>query len=269
MDEQQWLASEDPAAMLTALQPTRSGDASPIQAEGGQGGISDRKLRLFACACCLAAGSSFSVVDEYEQVGYFDDDPGEQVTDSGWATGWTERGLNKPTLPHRAALLRDIVGNPWRPVTLPPLGRACSLCRSKGTVPAGAGAAVQGLPSRLICRRCEGRGQLFHPWLTDTVVRLARHIYAERDWELMPQFGDALEDAGCVNEDVLRHCRGWERHHRCSGTGIIEVAIPGGRTSKVRCETVAQSDYCTSGWIPLRGPHARGCWAIDCILGKS
>jgi hypothetical protein len=52
MTEAEWLACEDPAEMLAALMPTRSGDASPIQAEGGRARTSDRLLRLFACAVC-------------------------------------------------------------------------------------------------------------------------------------------------------------------------------------------------------------------------
>jgi hypothetical protein len=41
----------------------------------------------------------------------------------------------------------------------------------------------------------------------------------------MPILADALQDAGCVNDDVLNHCRG-------------------------------------------PGPHLRGCWVVDLVLGK-
>src|SRR5207244_889434 len=62
-------------------------------------------------------------------------------------------------------------------------------------------------------------------WLTSTVIELARGIYDERAFDRLPILGDALQDAGCDNEDVLNHCRG-------------------------------------------DGPHARGCWVVDLVLGK-
>ena len=63
-------------------------------------------------------------------------------------------------------------------------------------------------------------------WLTSTVVTLARGIYEERAFDRMPILADALQDAGCDNEDVLNHCRG-------------------------------------------PGPHVRGCWVVDLVLGKT
>jgi len=44
-------------------------------------------------------------------------------------------------------------------------------------------------------------------WRTDTAVSLARTMYESRDFSAMPILADALQDAGCENEDVLGHCR--------------------------------------------------------------
>ncbi|MCE9568048.1 MAG: hypothetical protein K8U57_39100 [Planctomycetes bacterium] len=63
-------------------------------------------------------------------------------------------------------------------------------------------------------------------WNTSTVVALAQEMYASRDFSAMPILADALQDAGCDNDDILQHCRG-------------------------------------------AGPHVRGCWVVDGILGKS
>jgi hypothetical protein len=63
-------------------------------------------------------------------------------------------------------------------------------------------------------------------WRTSTVLALAEGIYAERAFDRMPILADALQDAGCDNEDVLNHCRG-------------------------------------------DGPHVKGCWVVDLLLGKS
>jgi hypothetical protein len=62
-------------------------------------------------------------------------------------------------------------------------------------------------------------------WRTPTVVALAGQMYESRDFTAMPILADALQDAGCDNEDVLDHCRG-------------------------------------------PGPHVRGCWVVDLVLGK-
>ena len=85
--------------------------------------------------------------------------------------------------PHQAALLRDIFGNPFCPVTFAP------------------------------------------EWRTNTVIALASQMYESRDFSAMPILADALQDAGCDTDDVLNHCRG-------------------------------------------SGPHVRGCWVVDVVIGK-
>lgn len=44
-------------------------------------------------------------------------------------------------------------------------------------------------------------------WLTPDVVSRAEAIYAGRTFEGMPALGDALEEAGCRDLDILCHCR--------------------------------------------------------------
>jgi hypothetical protein len=63
-------------------------------------------------------------------------------------------------------------------------------------------------------------------WFTTTVSTLAAQIYASHEFSALPILADALQDAGCDDEQILTHCRG----------------------SK---------------------PHARGCWVLDAILGRS
>jgi hypothetical protein len=44
-------------------------------------------------------------------------------------------------------------------------------------------------------------------WLTSTVLTLAQQMYNTRDFSALPILADAVQDAGCENEDILNHCR--------------------------------------------------------------
>jgi hypothetical protein len=54
----------------------------------------------------------------------------------------------------------------------------------------------------------------FAPWRSRTAVALARQAYTSRDFGALPILADALQDAGCVDEEVLAHCRGGGPHVR-------------------------------------------------------
>jgi hypothetical protein len=83
----------------------------------------------------------------------------------------------------QGTLLRDVLGNPFRPITLDTA------------------------------------------WLTPTVKDLAQSIYTERTFDQMPLMANELEKAGCANQEILDHCRG-------------------------------------------PGTHVKGCWLVDLILRK-
>src|SRR5690242_426220 len=40
------------------------------------------------------------------------------------------------------------------------------------------------------------------------VARVAESIYEEKAFEQMPILADALEEAGCTDQEILGHCRG-------------------------------------------------------------
>jgi hypothetical protein len=60
-------------------------------------------------------------------------------------------------------------------------------------------------------------------WLTSTVVALARTMYETRDFTGMPILADALQDAGCDNEDILDHCRKARPHAR--GCWVVDLVL--------------------------------------------
>jgi hypothetical protein len=76
--------------------------------------------------------------------------------------------------------------------------------------------------------RC-GFGNPFRPvsldpsWATSTVQMLAHGIYADRAFDRLPILADALQDAGCENDDILNHLRGPGPHVR--GCWVVDLLL--------------------------------------------
>jgi len=51
-------------------------------------------------------------------------------------------------------------------------------------------------------------------WKGGTLFSIARRIYQERAYHEMPILADALEEAGCQDQDILDHCRSGNEHVR-------------------------------------------------------
>jgi hypothetical protein len=60
-------------------------------------------------------------------------------------------------------------------------------------------------------------------WNDGTVQKIAQAIYDERDFDRMPILADALEEAGCTNQDILDHCRSGGEHVR--GCWVIDLVL--------------------------------------------
>jgi hypothetical protein len=229
MTESEWLASTDPQALLRWLTYTTGGgmgDGPPLWFR------SDRKMRLFACACARQVWSRLQdprsrravevaeryadgghaeeglalarlgAVEAFHESGDFDRElvtrlfgPVTQLTCNAGLPRWFS--VSTKLAPSQAALLRCVFGNPWRPMV------GCRCDPDVGACP---------------CEWCDlTRG---------TPYQLARAIHDERRPADLQVLADALEDAGCDDAGLLAHLR-------------------------------------------LPTPHALpGCWVIDCILGK-
>jgi hypothetical protein len=223
MTELDWLDCTDPAAMLDSL----------------RGQVSERKLRLFAVACCRRSGAqirNWRVREGVEVAERLAD--GEVAPEELWATVALVREGKKATA--------------WSPPQ-EYAARAVLFALSEGPVPwveGPAGWAVEALrcatdsavSANPAGREAEQRGQAdllrdlfgnpFHPltvpppWRTPDVTALAVGIYADRAFDRLPILADALEEAGCSDSAILRHARG-------------------------------------------PGPHGRGCWLVDLLLDKA
>jgi hypothetical protein len=86
-------------------------------------------------------------------------------------------------------------------------------------------------PEELALIRCVF-GNPFRPpsqdasWATGNgggAIQLAQAIYDERAFDRMPILADALEDAGCTNQDILAHCRGGAEHVR--GCWVVDLLL--------------------------------------------
>jgi hypothetical protein len=227
MNEAAWLAFANPTPMLAFL----------------RGKASDRKLRLFAIACCCRIWQRIGDPRSQAAVEFAD-----QHADEGLAR---RRGVGVVRKDARAAYRKAwdrcrVEGNAESHYRLMAAHAVEGLLtrRPWETVPFNAAHATtdrsQGWQSDLLR---DIIGNPFRPspplppavlaWNDGTIPRLAQAIYEERrmpegtfDTARLAILADALLDAGCEDDELIRHCRS-------------------------------------------EGPHVRGCWAVDLILGKS
>jgi len=206
--EAEWLACADPQKMLAFL----------------RGKASERKLRLFAAACCRRSWPLLTDARSRKAV---------EVAER-YADGMVnERGLR-----FAFSCAADA------------FAYAASAHTADAQAAAGAANAARpeaGYYARYVTPRKEHPGPLrdlfgplpFRPvtvspgWQAPQVVAQAQAAYDERelpagtlDPTRLAVLADALEEAGCTDQTVLEHLRG-------------------------------------------AGPHARGCWAVDLLLGKA
>jgi hypothetical protein len=216
MTEGKWLSSTDPTEMLSVL----------------LGKSSDRKLRLFACACTRRV---LDLMDN-RPVGLKTVEFAERFADGlatrnelrGRAWGNPGEAFSAVLWDARAAAENAAEFGAERQ------SRAATFL-VEGVDQSG---DVRGQTARDRERETQSVllrdifGNPFRPvafelrWRTTDVVTLAQGIYDDRAFDRLPILADALMDAGCADESVLEHCR---------------------------------SD----------GPHVRGCWVVDLVLGKT
>jgi hypothetical protein len=61
-------------------------------------------------------------------------------------------------------------------------------------------------------------------WLTSTVLALARQMDESGDFSAVPILADALQDAGCEDETILKSCRAKGNNH-VRGNWVVELVL--------------------------------------------
>lgn len=226
MTEADWLTSHDPLAML----------------EFARGRTTDRKLRLFAVACCrrfphllTAKASALQGVAEGVAEGRVGSHDRKRARDEAFHVGWVSDPLTAHSRgPAKAALSDTLRRRAWEAAD-----RTARQSIDLGTrerrgveAPESDVDVLRDRESRFVADqlRCivgnPFRAELVLPDdVGETTRGLATTVYEGPDFEILPILADALEERGCA-EAVIAHCR-------------------------------------------HPGPHARGCWVVDQLLGKS
>lgn len=263
---------------------------------------SDRKLRLFACACCRSVwplltdersrkavevalrfadgeATAGELADAYFAASAARIDAHPAASPKGmdaWlaaylASAACESGMPElgeavgynDSNPEFAHLLREVVGNPFRSQSLD----ICPKCKTSDMTEREGGT--------LHCHGCESLFPL-PTWLTPTVLSLAQAAYEERtspqgsrhtnayclDPFRLMLVSDALEEAGHPAGEVCWKCGGEKR--------IAETrsSWAGWRPCPVCPNACGYLPHPILAHLRLPGPHVRGCWALDLILGK-
>ncbi len=205
MTETEWLAATDPAPMLEFL----------------KGKVSDRKLRLFVIACCRRINArlynqpsqtAIEIAEHYlEGKATLDDLIAAHSAADGFYGTTGIYGTDDSDLPARAAALAS-VPNCFGIIAL--YRRSFRFLRP----------AEQASNAAILRDIAPFRPITHDPaWLTSTVTSLARQMYDSRGFSAMPILADALQDAGCDNEDILNHCRTGSVHVR--GCWLVDLVL--------------------------------------------
>jgi hypothetical protein len=235
MTEEEWLACTDPQKMLEFVRDQ----------------LSDRKMRLFAVACCRRIWEYLPAERDKTAV-----EVAERYADGTPPTGVELREINELVTEDTVGCASYAAAYAGLPFT--DTGILCEVIRAAGFAADYSARAMsevivtgwnavneEGTPTQVtqgvleiekertaqstLLRDILGnpfRSLTLDPsWLTTHVIALAQAIYDDRAFDRMPILADALEEAGCTNQDILTHCR--------------------------------------SG-----GDHVRGCWVVDLVLGK-
>jgi hypothetical protein len=207
--EAEWLSCADPADLLPPL----------------QGQVSDRKLRLLACACARRLWSLLPAEQGRAAIAVAERFADDQATPEERQEA--ERGIGE-LIGGAAVKSGPAYAASWAAYWAADrvaLDAARFQWADEDVTPV-VDLAAQADLVRDVCGNQFWSGAVKPGWRTwdgGLVVRLAQAIYQERRFEDLPVLADALEEAGCDNADLLDHCRGPGPHVR--GCWVLDVLL--------------------------------------------
>jgi hypothetical protein len=230
--EGDWVNAKDPRPMLTFLRDS--------------GNVSERKLRLLAVACCrrvwplikeskcrtavdVAEGFAVGAVSAEELTAAYEeaDDVISWLRDTASAEEAAFAAFQAAGVDLDVRILAEAAANA--------VAYSAGCEKNGSTSPPADVAAFEAaeaaeLSAQADLVRCifgnplRAKPAIDPSWLAwnDSIVqRLAQGIYDERAFERMPVLGDALEEAGCLDHEVLAHSRSPGPHAR--GCWLVDV----------------------------------------------
>lgn len=229
MTEKEWLACRTSRTMLDFLRDR----------------LSERKLRLIGCGCCRDRWGQFKLAECRAAV-----EVAERLADGAASEAEVEEGFRLANTARNLST-GTVTGIPRRYKTRE--GRCTSWAvyellvlidpEFDGYVGAvfdlifSALSYLTALPPHPATHRLyQARvtrdvvGNPFRPvpfnsaWRTTDVVMLAAGIYDHRAFDRMPILADALQDAGCDNDDILSHCRDTSLTH-VRGCWVVDLVL--------------------------------------------
>jgi hypothetical protein len=218
MNEAEWQACTAPQPMLEYL----------------RGKVTDRKLRLFGCACCRRVWSLLSrkcrkslVIAERYSDGEV---PELQLSLAGFRASLAAKVEHRRDETAEGTAMWAVAWVCELPPAFNRLLKAVEIAARSESHPIDPGCLADAQRKQVSPLRCIF-GNPFQPvslnpsWLTSSVTGFAESIYKEHRFQDLPKFADALEETGCDNANILNHLR-------------------------------------------QPGVHVRGCWVLDLLLGK-
>ncbi len=225
MTEDEWLACDDPQPMLA----------------NQRGKIGDRKLRLFAAACCRTIWHLLhrrvkkqiaimeNWVDGMASVEDVQNARERLLYNSHWCAKALKPSYSSLEAPYHAWFAISSVASPEHLS----VGDCCErvvdarLAEDEEQTPSSIRAELAELLRDVLGNPFRAPPDItsWASWREGLAVAMARQMYESRDFSDLPVLADVLEDAGCDEAQLLSHGRG-------------------------------------------PGPHVRGCWAVDLLLAK-
>ena len=194
-----------------------------------------RKLRLFACGCCRLIWPHLEdshLRDAVETAERFSDGKAtaaELEAAGPIAHATIERNSRGFSADDSHAQINTVVAMAVSTTHVRPFAAAFSL--TAYPLPLAGHRGNEREANGLICgllRDIFGnqfRKAHFDPaWRTDTALSLATQMYDSRDFGAMPILADALQDAGCDNEDILNHYRDAHATH-VRGCWVVDLVL--------------------------------------------